>query len=65
MSARREHRLRKLERRIERLEGMAHPPTEDCHFGIATAPGALDADYQVLHAAGKRSLFQRIKDFFA
>lgn len=43
MSARREKRLRKLERRVEVLEGMAHPPTEDGHFGIVTAPGALDA----------------------
>lgn len=65
MSARREKRLRKLERRVEVLEGMAHPPTEDGHFGIVTAPGALDADYQVLHTSGKRSLLQRIKEFFA
>lgn len=60
MSARREKRFRKLERRVEALERIASP----MYFGTVAAPGALDADYQVLHTAGKRSLLQRIKDFF-
>lgn len=61
MSARREKRFRKLERRVEALERIASP----MYFGTVAAPGALDADYQVLHTAGKRSLLQRIKEFFA
>ena len=61
MSARREKRFRKLERRVEALEGIA----QDCHFEIVTPLGAMDADYQILHTAGKRSLLQRIKEFFA
>lgn len=59
MSARREKRFRKLERRVEALERIASP----MYFGTVAAPGALDADYQVLHISG-RSLLQRIKDFF-
>lgn len=43
MSARREHRLRALEKRVKKLEEMAHPPVEDCHFGIVTPPGVMDA----------------------
>lgn len=61
MSARREKRFRKLERRVESLERIASP----IYFRTVAAPGALDADYQVLHTAGKRSLLQRIKKFFA
>lgn len=62
MSARREKHLRKLERRVEELERIASSPM---YFGTVAAPGALDADYQLLHTSGKRSLLQRIKDFFA
>lgn len=65
MSARREKRLRQLERRVEHLEGMAHPPAEDGHFGIARAPRAMDADFRIISVpAPKRGLLQRIKDFF-
>jgi hypothetical protein len=39
MSARREKRIRKLERRVEALERIASP----MYFGTVAAPGALDA----------------------
>lgn len=65
MSARREHRLRALEKRVKRLEEMAHPPVEDCHFGIVTPPGAMDAPFRVISVpAPRKGLFQRIKEAF-
>ena len=69
MSARREKRLRMLERRVEELVRIAHPPTEDCHFGIVTPPiskeeydKAMDAAWDVMNP--KKGIIQRIKDFF-
>ncbi len=61
MSARREKRLRQLERRVECLEIIAHHPI----FGIDLAHGSVDADFKAASdPPPKRGLFRRIKELF-
>lgn len=63
MSQRREKRLRQLERRVSDLEHLAAMPTVVIRTENESARMAMDAEWAP--AGPKRSILQRIVDFFS
>lgn len=69
MSARREKRIRRLERRMDALEVFArkvmYGATADDQLTRAIASaGVMDADYRQAPGPARKGLFQRIKELF-